>query len=311
MTSEVFFSVIITTHNRPVLVSRAIDSVLKQNYKSYEIVLVNDGSSLSYHEILGRYAGNLIYIESPKTLGVSASRNKGVFAASGMWLVFLDDDDEFEQNYFVNLYNHIRFSNSGIGFIWSNVEVVTYADNEIKARSVIRFSAQNQRKTYVESATIGASYGLAVKKSLIDLTGGFNETFRIGEDSEFLIRLLSAGAQPSVIPLIGVVKHQHNQVRLSSNYTEYSKQNIYESIFSMHLHFLLKNPDILLMMIIWCTRVHFNAGNIDPILRNLIVLKKIFWKVPLRASALYIYISIIAFSSKFIFKKSFEKRASK
>jgi glycosyltransferase involved in cell wall biosynthesis len=89
-------SVIIPTHDRAVLVRRAVDSVLCQTYSSIEVIVVIDGPSASTQAVLASIADpRLIILALPEQVGGSNARNAGAFAARGEWLAFLDDDDEW------------------------------------------------------------------------------------------------------------------------------------------------------------------------------------------------------------------------
>jgi glycosyltransferase involved in cell wall biosynthesis len=91
-------SVIIPTFNRAQFVTEAIDSVLSQSYKDYEIIVVDDGSTDDTKGTLKRYGEKIKYIYQ-KNSGVSAARNTGINEAKGVWVAFLDSDDEWIKNY--------------------------------------------------------------------------------------------------------------------------------------------------------------------------------------------------------------------
>lgn len=91
-------SVYITTHNRKVLLVRAINSVLNQTYSNIEIIVSDDGSSdgtLKLMTSLERKHRNIKYIRSDVSEGACVARNKAILAASGRFITGLDDDDEF------------------------------------------------------------------------------------------------------------------------------------------------------------------------------------------------------------------------
>lgn len=85
-------SAVIPTHNRGGLVCRAIDSALAQDHPPDEIVVVDDGSTDDTRERLARYAGRVRYVAQANA-GGAAARNRGVEAATGDWIAFLDSDD--------------------------------------------------------------------------------------------------------------------------------------------------------------------------------------------------------------------------
>jgi len=85
-------SVIIPTYNRAWALKKAIDSVLEQDYKNFELIVVDDGSTDDTEALLKPYTGSLKLIQQPN-LGVSAARNKGISVSSGSLIAFLDSDD--------------------------------------------------------------------------------------------------------------------------------------------------------------------------------------------------------------------------
>lgn len=94
-------SVIIPVYNTEQYLYRCIDSVLASSYKDFEILLINDGSTDRSPEICGQYAekDNRIRIISQENQGVSAARNRGIEAATGDWIVFLDSDDRISRDF--------------------------------------------------------------------------------------------------------------------------------------------------------------------------------------------------------------------
>ena len=94
MNSNPLISVIITTYNRPNLLKRSIDSVLKQSYKNIELVIIDDSSKAP---IDLPDDNRIIYFRNKKNKGVQYSRNKGLSIVSGIYVLNLDDDDYFHK----------------------------------------------------------------------------------------------------------------------------------------------------------------------------------------------------------------------
>ncbi len=89
-------SVVIPTHNRPVMLKRAIDSVLAQTYRDFEITVVDDGVQERAREVVGSFSDDRIrYIQHEKERGAPAARNTGIKNSTGELIAFLDDDDEW------------------------------------------------------------------------------------------------------------------------------------------------------------------------------------------------------------------------
>ncbi len=90
-----FFSVVICTFNRAHLLPRALDSVLEQTESSWEVIVVDDGSTDNTTEVVRRYAQlapNIRYMYH-RNRGLPLSRNVGIAAAVGEYVTFLDSDD--------------------------------------------------------------------------------------------------------------------------------------------------------------------------------------------------------------------------
>jgi len=102
---QLLVSVIVPSYKRNTdLVFRAIRSLEKQTYKNVEIILVDDNAKKEHEEFRNALSKkvdelkipNLIYLKNEKNLGGSLSRNRGIDAAKGDFITFLDDDDMYE-----------------------------------------------------------------------------------------------------------------------------------------------------------------------------------------------------------------------
>lgn len=94
MQSRASFSVVISTYNRAHLVSRAIKSVLSQEYSNLEIIVVDDASSDNTAEVIHENFPKIRYIRQESNQGPGPARDRGIREASNQWVVILDDDDE-------------------------------------------------------------------------------------------------------------------------------------------------------------------------------------------------------------------------
>ena len=92
-------SVIIPLYNKEKQIANAIDSVLKQSYQDFEIVVVNDGSTDKSVDEVRNIKDNRIRLYEQSNAGVSAARNHGISEAKGEFVAFLDADDEWLPTY--------------------------------------------------------------------------------------------------------------------------------------------------------------------------------------------------------------------
>ena len=97
------FSVIIPLYNKAETIARAINSVLRQTFQEFEIVVVDDGSTDGGAEIVRGIHDSRIHLLQQPNAGVSAARNAGIEAATHEYIVFLDADDEYLPDYLATM----------------------------------------------------------------------------------------------------------------------------------------------------------------------------------------------------------------
>jgi len=85
-------SVVIPTYNQPDFLREALESVFAQTFKDYEVIVVNDGSTDGTAELLEQY-GDRIRVVTQDNQGIGRARNRGMDAAVGRYIAFLDHDD--------------------------------------------------------------------------------------------------------------------------------------------------------------------------------------------------------------------------
>lgn len=100
-------SIIIPAYNKEKSISTTIESVISSaKTVSYEIIIVNDGSTDRTSEVVRQYDSHNIKLVNQFNQGVSAARNRGVIEAKGRWIMFLDADDVLSENLFQNIKNY-------------------------------------------------------------------------------------------------------------------------------------------------------------------------------------------------------------
>ena len=178
-------SVIIPTFNRLSLISRAIDSVLKQTFKPFEIIVVDDGSSDNTSTFIKNNYKSVKLIKQ-KNLGVSKARNVGIKNSSGDWIALLDSDDEWKKN---KLEVQIK----------SLSEYDYYSvchTNEIWIRNGTRVNQKKRHQKYggnifdkcLDICRISPS-SIIFQKNIINEVGWFDENLSICEDYDLWLRI--------------------------------------------------------------------------------------------------------------------------
>lgn len=111
--TKYLFSIVIPIYNEGEAMRNSIESILKQknnNYKDYEIILVDDGSKDCSSKICDEYDKKYSFITAihKKNGGSVDARNTGVQAAKGKYIVFIDGDDYVESDYIANLHKAVK-----------------------------------------------------------------------------------------------------------------------------------------------------------------------------------------------------------
>lgn len=241
-----FFSVVIATRNRPEWLARALRSVTEQGWGDYEIVVVDDASELSYEGVLRLYGSRVVYSKLTRQEGVARARNHGISLASGLWVVFLDDDDEWVPSFLSQQRRLLEGVDDRVGFAWCNVCRQLY--DETGRISATRYSHHRGRalgspKLNSIAACVGAGNGLTVRHSCLAELGGFDESFTVGEDTELILKLLSNGWLPVVNESVGVIVHEHNAARLSGDFAAYEAQDVYGRLLERYGSYLRSHAE--------------------------------------------------------------------
>ena len=178
-------SVIIPTFNRLSLISRAIDSVLKQTFKPFEIIVVDDGSSDNTSTFIKNNYKSVKLIKQ-KNLGVSKARNVGIKNSSGDWIALLDSDDEWKKNKL-----EVQIKSLSVYDYYSVCHT-----NEIWIRNGIRVNQKKRHQKYggnifdkcLDICRISPS-SIIFQKNIINEVGWFDENLLICEDYDLWLRI--------------------------------------------------------------------------------------------------------------------------
>lgn len=116
MHEQPIISVIIPIYNTAEYLPRCLDSVLNNTYRKLEVICVNDGSTDNSGSILAQYAqrDDRIVLITQKNAGLSAARNAGLDAATGVFIAFIDSDDWIHSQYFEVLMRGCEQENANI-----------------------------------------------------------------------------------------------------------------------------------------------------------------------------------------------------
>ena len=191
-------SVIIPTYARTTGLIRSIESVLNQDYKNIEIIVVDDNNPETQArekvtEIMLKYSNiqNVIYLQHEANKNGSAARNTGFAFSSGKYIIFLDDDDYFEKSNISNQVNALDNSDSKIGGCYTDFSR-KYPNGRVE------LSQENRSGNFLvdvlaRNLLINAGSNVMYKREVLKEINGFDESFRRSQDLEILVRFFDKG----------------------------------------------------------------------------------------------------------------------
>ena len=190
--SESIISVIIPSYNAAKYLPQAINSVLAQTYRQFEIIVIDDGSTDDTQKVITEYSDSVIYIRQPNS-GPSAARNKGIQISRGDYIAFLDADDLWVPNKLED--QLIAFQGSkNCAFVCSDW---SYFDGEerINVSTLKNYEAWNCKADFElmirENFVLTSS--VMVDRQMLSKAGLFWEKLRGAEDRHMWLRLLQHG----------------------------------------------------------------------------------------------------------------------
>ncbi len=178
-------SIIMPVLNGERYIVEAIESILSQTYKNYELVAVDDGSTDRTCEILHQYRDRLElrYVHHPVCKGIAVSVNDGIRNATGEFITFLDHDDVWFPHLLETQVGHLD-AHPDVGMVHSDFQTIDDTGNIIeesvaRCRDRRRPSGEVFQALFMDSF-IAASSSL-IRKECFDRLGGFDESLHWGD----------------------------------------------------------------------------------------------------------------------------------
>ena len=188
-----YVSVVIPLYNKELEITNTISSVLAQTFTDFEVIVVDDGSTDNSLSQLEKCSDQRIKVFTTENKGVSHARNFGIKNATSQFIAFLDADDLWKPHHLKDL--KLLFET------YPNCGMYCKAYEKIKGKTIIDsrykdISNSKHWKGVVDDYfyhsninSLASSSSIAIKKSILDTTGYFNENYNSGEDTDLWIRI--------------------------------------------------------------------------------------------------------------------------
>lgn len=214
-------SVIITTHNRPEAVHRAVKSVLNQTYQSIECIVVDDASDRENTCLLKKQADTGLiyhYISPENSKGGNHARNVGISLARGEYLAFLDDDDEWLEDKVMKQVGVFE-RNPDLGLVYCG-SYIRYCDMKTYTTLALppkEFKGDVSQKVF--SRIFCRTSMIMIPRNVIEQVGGFDERLLFWQEYDLVIRICQKYQIAYVNePLVIIDQQTRDHNRLSNKF---------------------------------------------------------------------------------------------
>lgn len=225
MKTNIPISVVMPCYNSEKYIGKAIQSILDQTFKNFELLIINDGSTDATENEIKKFEDPRIsYFKFIKNKGNYPARNMGISKASGKYICMMDSDDISLPNRLQCQYNYLE-NHSNVGCVGSAYEVV---DKNGASKGIIRRPKNDSMikpwllsNPYVYQPTIMFRIDLIKKHNLL-----YNESFKYAGDYDFVVRLAKVSGLGNVSEVLVNYRNHSGQISTSKKMEQRCLANI-------------------------------------------------------------------------------------
>jgi len=202
-------TVYITAFNYGRYLKQAVDSVLRQKFDAWELLVINDGSTDNTRDVLSGYEGlERVRIVHQENKGLTVSNNIALRLANGSYVMRLDGDDFLDENALLVLSN-ILDTNEDVGLVYPDYYLV---DEQGEILELVRRKKIGEEVELLDLPAHGAC--TMIRKECLLALGGYDEQFRCQDGYDLWIRFLERYSPYNVnVPLFYYRQHEESLTR--------------------------------------------------------------------------------------------------
>jgi len=178
-------SVIIPTYNRAAMLREAIESVRQQTVKDVEVLVVDDGSTDETPRVVQEFGDFVTYLRQDNG-GVAAARNRGIQAAHGHYIAFLDSDDLWLPHKLERQIDYLR-DHPEIGLLYARMW--SYDVEKPSERRLDPYVVATNFTELLNGPNAVTTSTVVVRRECLETVGVFNPAIRAAEDHELWLRI--------------------------------------------------------------------------------------------------------------------------
>jgi len=270
-------SVIIPAYNSADILPRAIQSVLNQTFRNFEVIVVDDASTDDTEHVVRSLGDDRIqYIRHKTNKGASSARNTGISIATGEFIAFLDADDEWVRKKLERQIYELRSRSSE----WVAIHCARMDEAGViaKVRDTLAIAVgpenpdaakEGSKEVIGELLSLNIKTGsstLVVRRNIVEKIGGFDPEFERHQDWEFLIRILQHGKIAYIDDPL-VVKHATGQP--DAAVFEDAKEHLFTKFQSEILELEASSYEVTRIQKIHLAKMYIEEGKIRSGFRKL------------------------------------------
>jgi glycosyltransferase involved in cell wall biosynthesis len=194
-------SCVIPVFNGEAYLGEALDSVFAQTLPPTEVIVVDDGSTDGTWDVVDRFGARVRYIRQDNQ-GPGAARNTGIALATGQLLAFLDADDLWLPQ---KLDRQVRRFAERADLQVSVTKVRNFWIEELRAEA----EAMRDHRLSADALPGYVPQTMLARREVFARVGRFDETLRVGEDTDWFLRAADLGTEVELLPEVMVMRRFH------------------------------------------------------------------------------------------------------
>lgn len=223
------FSIITINYNNASGLKKTIESVMSQDYRDFEYIVIDGNSSDGSQDVLNNYRDRIAFALSESDSGIYNAMNKGILAAENDYLLFLNSGDTLLEKETLSKVD--RLIDGSIDIYYGNQIFMSNRSNKMEEWS---FPEQLSFGFFIDNSL--PHQATFIRRSLFNAIGLYNENLKIASDWAFFMEAICV--RKASYKHIGIVVSEYDFTGISSNPNSYElvqseKKKIYEQYFAL------------------------------------------------------------------------------